>query len=62
MIGKVVIFNKGEWRVLSHKDDYLKVIEMADVVYPRIKTVPYSKISFRDKDVEDVILPEEIKL
>ena len=62
MKGSIVIFNGAEWRVLGHKDNYLKVIEMADVVYPRIKVVPYSKINFRNKEIEEVVLPEGIIL
>lgn len=60
MRGRIVLFDDGEWRVLSHKDNYLKVIEMADVIYPRIKAVPYSKIKFRDEEVDEVELPEEL--
>ncbi len=57
MKGKIILFNEAEWRVLSHKDNYLTVIEMADVVFPRIKAIPLSKIKFRDEDIEEVELP-----
>ena len=58
MIGEVIIFDGQEWRVLGHKGDYLKVIEMdEESVFPRIKLLNYKAVKYPeilDVNIEDL--------
>jgi hypothetical protein len=53
MIGEVITFGGQEYKVLAHKGDYVKVIEL-DRPYPLTKLLPFNKIYWPDSVINNI--------
>jgi len=58
LIGEVIIFCGQEYRVLAHRDDFIKVVEMIDSPFPAIKLLPFSKVQIPEDVLENIQIEE----
>jgi hypothetical protein len=58
LIGEVITFCGQEYRVLAHKGDYIKAIEMAESPFPLIKLLPFNKVQLPENVLKNIQIEE----